>query len=93
MAYYVLLYEYVPDIVERRIPYREAHLALAREWHAEGRLLMAGALSDPIDGAILVFSVETPGEIQPFIDADPYVMAGLVLGFRVRPWAVVVGPQ
>lgn len=92
MSYYVLFYDYVPDIAERRAPYRDAHLALVREWFDAGRLLMAGALTDPLDSAMLVFAVDSPGDIQPFIDQDPYIGAGLVRGFRVRPWTVVVGP-
>jgi uncharacterized protein YciI len=92
MSYYVLFYDYVPDMSERRKPYREAHLALVREWFAAGRLLMAGALTEPLDSAMLVFSVDKPGDVQPFVDQDPYIEAGLVRGFRVRPWTVVVGP-
>ena len=36
--YSLLLYDYVDDIVERRVPFREAHLALVREAHEQGVL-------------------------------------------------------
>lgn len=34
--YSMLLYDVVPDYLERRVPLREAHLKLAREAHARG---------------------------------------------------------
>lgn len=86
----LLLYDYVPDIVERRRPHREAHLALVRRWHGEGRLVMAGALGDPPRGAAFAFSVPGAEEIAAFCAEDPYVTNGLVTERRVEPWSVVV---
>jgi uncharacterized protein len=52
---------------------------------------MAGALGDPPDGALLLFRGDTPEVAEHFARADPYVMRGLVTGWRVRRWNVVVG--
>jgi len=41
--YYLLLYDYGENAVERRAPHRDAHLTLAREWLERGQLLMGGA--------------------------------------------------
>lgn len=43
----ILFYDYVPDIVERRAPHREAHLAAIGAWVADGRVVMGGAIGDP----------------------------------------------
>ena len=56
--YYILFYEVVEDHVTRRAPYREEHLRLLNEAHNRGELVMAGAFSEPVDGAALVFRVE-----------------------------------
>ena len=88
-AHHLLFYDYVPDMLERRTPHREAHLAHAGSWKDDGRILMAGALGDPPHGAAFVFRVEDPSEIERFVDADPYVEAELVTGWRVEPWKVV----
>jgi uncharacterized protein len=90
--YWLLLYDVVDDYVERRAPYRAEHLALATEAFGRGELVMAGALADPADGAVLVFSGETGDAAEEFARADPYVENGLVTSWRVRQWAVVVGP-
>lgn len=86
---HLLLYDYPPDVVERRAPHREAHLALVREWKAAGRLRLAGALGDPPTGGALVFDVDDAAEIDAFLNADPYVQAGVVSAYRVEPWNLV----
>ena len=89
---WVLTYDYVTDILERRGPHRDAHLAAARAAHDDGRLQMAGAVGDPVDGALFVFTGDDPSAAEAFAGGDPYVEAGLVTSWRVRPWNVVVGP-
>jgi uncharacterized protein YciI len=89
--YYILIYKTVDNYVERRAPYREAHLAYAAAAHARGELVLGGALTDPPDSAILVFRVADPDVIKEFARNDPYVKAGLITEWSVRPWAVVIG--
>lgn len=89
--YYLLCYDYVENIVERRTPYREAHLALLRDYVDRGELLLGGAFSDPVDGAALAFKTEDRSRIEAFVSKDPYVINGLVTQWRIRPWTVVVG--
>lgn len=88
--YFALLYDYVPDILERRKPFREEHLGLLRKLHAEGRLVMAGAFQ-PADGALFAFKADAPADVEAFVKADPYVRNGLVTAWRVREWTVAIG--
>ena len=86
----VLEYTLVEDYLERRVALRDEHLGLARAAHGRGELLLAGALPDPYDRALLVWTA--PREIvERFAAADPYVVHGLVSGWTVREWNVVVG--
>jgi uncharacterized protein len=89
--YFLLLYDYVENIVERRAPHREAHLAMVRDYVARSELLLGGAFADPVDGAALVFKVEDRAKVEAFVKGDPYVVNGLVTGWRIRDWTVVVG--
>jgi uncharacterized protein len=91
MPYYALLYEANDDFVARRTPYREEHLQLAREAHHRGELLLAGALGDPVNRALLVF--HSPEPAHAFAQSDPYVRNGLVKRWEVAPWNVVVGGE
>jgi uncharacterized protein YciI len=89
--YYLLLYDVVEDFINRRVPFRQEHLVLADEAHRRGQLVMAGAFSEPVDGAALVFRCSDSVVVEHFAEADPYVREGLVTRWRVRSWNVVVG--
>ncbi len=77
--------------LERRGPFREGHLTPAKEAHARGELLLAGAFADPVDGAALVFVANDRFVAERFARNDPYVTEGLVRDWKVRKWNVVVG--
>jgi uncharacterized protein YciI len=91
MPYFALFYETVDDYVARRGQFRTAHLELARGAYARGELLLAGALADPIDRALLVFRAADKSTVENFARHDPYVTHGLVRRWEVRPWTVVIG--
>ena len=86
----LLFYDYVDDILERRAPFRQAHLALAGQFHERGVLLMAGALTEPVDGAVFVFATDDRSIVKDFVANDPYVREGLVTAWRIRSWNVVL---
>jgi uncharacterized protein len=90
MNYYLLIYHVVDDYVERRTPYREEHLRLAREAHNRGELILGGALAEPMDKAVLVFRSPDKTIIEDFIHNDPYVLHGLVPHWEIRSWNVVI---
>lgn len=89
--HWLLLYDLPDDYLERRGPLRDEHLGLVREAHERGELVMAGAVADPADLAVLVFRGDTPKAAEAFAAGDPYVAHGAVTSWRVRPWNVVVG--
>ena len=91
MPYFALFYETVDDYVAKRTLYRQNHLELARAAHARGELLLAGALTDPVDGALLVFRAPDKTTAESFAAHDPYVLNGLVKKWEVRAWHVVIG--
>jgi uncharacterized protein YciI len=89
--HYILFYDVVNDYVERRVEFREAHLKLAQQAYERNELVLAGALADPVDGAVLVFRGSSPEPAEAFAKADPYVANGLVKEWRVRKWTTVIG--
>lgn len=93
MPYYALFYEAISDFMAQRGAYRNEHLRLAREAHQRGELVLAGALTDPPDAALLVFQGENPAAAEDFARQDPYVTNGLITRWKVRPWTVVVGNE
>lgn len=90
--HYLLFYDVVDDYITRRGPLRPAHLDYARPFVERGELILAGALADPPDAAILLFQAPSPTLAEAFAKADPYVINGLVRRWWVREWTTVVGP-
>lgn len=83
----ILRYEYVDDIVERRAEHRDAHLEAIRRYHADGRIVIAGAVGDPPRSGLIVF--RDAADARAFAESDPYVRAGLVTERTIEPWNVV----
>ena len=89
---YLLRYEYVPDILEKRGPHREEHLGIAQQLADEGKCL-AGGPSGPVPmevptGALFVFADE--GSAKQFVEQDPYIKAGLVTKHVIEEWTVAI---
>lgn len=91
MRMLILEYTLAEDYLQRRTPYRAEHLALLEQAHRAGGLVLAGAMSDPADRALLVWRDVDPATLERFAAGDPYVVNGVVVSWRVRPWNVVVG--
>jgi uncharacterized protein YciI len=94
MGYFVLRYDgVVDDYVNRRAPFRAEHLQLLRDLHERGEVVMAGAVGEQPDGAIIIFRSDSAASAEAFVAVDPYVRNGLVRSWRVQPWNVVVGTE
>ncbi len=89
MNYYLLFYHVVDDYVARRAQFRDEHLRLARAAHERGELILGGALH-PADAALLVFRAADKSVVEDFVQADPYVINGLVKKGEIRPGTVVI---
>jgi uncharacterized protein len=70
---------------------REAHRARLRAPapHAV-QVLLAGPLFEAtgstMAGTLLVVEAESIAEVRRFVDADPYVQAGVYASIDIRPW-------
>jgi uncharacterized protein YciI len=91
VKHFLLQYTFADGYLQRRPQFREAHLKHAWDAHDRGELLLAGALADPVDTGLLVFSTDSPEPAEDFARNDPYVTNGLVTAWRVREWTTVVG--
>ena len=89
--HYLLFYDVCENYAERRKPFRDVHLAHARAAVERGELVLGGALANPLDQAVLLFSGDSPKVAEDFAKADPYVTNGLITKWHVREWTTVVG--
>jgi hypothetical protein len=89
---YLLKYEYIPDVLEKRGPYREAHIGLAKKMIEENKCLSGGPTGEPNmevpTGALFVFTdLESA---KHYAENDPYVENGIVTNYSIQEWNVVV---
>jgi uncharacterized protein YciI len=89
--HYLLFYEVDEDYVSKRAQFRGLHLEKAWKASERGELVLAGALANPIDGAVLLFRGDSPEVAEKFAQADPYVVSGAVKRWYVREWTTVAG--
>lgn len=87
-VHHLLLYEYVPDMAERREPYRAPHRERITTEREAGRLVAAGAFDPPTGGA-LVFKGVDREHVEAFVAGDPYMEAGLITSWRVQRWRLL----
>jgi hypothetical protein len=89
--HYLLFYEVGEDYIARRAEFRNAHLEMAWKASERGELLLAGALDNPADAALLLFKGDSPDVAEKFARADPYVTNGIVKRWYVRECKTVAG--
>jgi uncharacterized protein len=91
LKHYLLFYDVSADYLQRRAEFRAKHLELGWRAHERGELVLGGALTEPVDTALLMFKGDSPRVAEAFAEADPYVLNGLVTRWRVREWTTVIG--
>ena len=89
--FFLLHYDYVDNIVERRAPFRDGHLSHVGAYVERGEVLLGGAYANPVDGATIVFKADQREDVERFVNDDPYFVNGLVKEWHIREWSVVVG--
>ena len=89
---FLLNYKYVPDVLEKRGPYREEHIALANQFIEDGSCLSGGPTGDVgmevPKGALFVFN--DAASAKRYAEGDPYVANGIVTDYWIEEWNVVV---
>jgi uncharacterized protein YciI len=91
--YLVLDYDYThhdAELIAKREPYLKDHLRLCRQAADAGKLLLWGAVGNPIDSGMLIWRGADEEEVRSFIKQDPFVTNGLVRHWRIRPFHVHV---
>jgi uncharacterized protein YciI len=88
---FVVIYRYVPDMESRRTPHREEHLSWLRELAAQGLVVVAGAVQEPLDSAVLVVRGADLHDVRRRLIDDPYAKANLITEVVVRPIGLAVG--
>ena len=77
-----------PDGEAKRKVHRPAHLANLEPLVRQGRVVLAGPLTDKT-GSLIVIEAESLAEAQAFADTDPYTVQGVFARVEVHPFTQV----
>jgi uncharacterized protein len=89
MALFALRYRF-PDDSARRLEVRPRHRAYLEELAARGTVLAAGPFADD-SGALIVYSVAGPDELEAVLADDPYVQADVYGEREIAEWQPFLG--
>lgn len=87
---FALEYTYVPNMAERRVPVRPAHLDYTKSYIEDKSLIAGGAFVPDMEAGLLLFRA-TRNAVEIYAKSDPYVTTGLVTEYKIREWNVAVG--
>lgn len=79
------------DAKDKRPVHRPAHLAHLAPLDRDGRVVLAGPLTDGA-GSLIVVEAESAAEVWDLVGRDPYVVNGVFESVAVHPF-VQVFPQ
>jgi uncharacterized protein YciI len=85
MPKYVLWGTYCEDVLEKRMPYREAHLAGLKQQKETGVLLTIGPTKD-ITHVFGLYEAENEAIVRELIESDPYWQNGIWTAYEVKEW-------
>jgi uncharacterized protein len=78
-----------PEGEAKRKIHRPAHLANLKPLDEQGRVILAGPLTD-MAGSLLVLDFETQEEAERFAHTDPYTVHGIFERVEVHPFMQVL---
>ncbi len=89
---YVILGIDGPEGEAKRKLHRPAHLAHLEPLDAQGRVILAGPLTDK-SGSLIVVEADSMEEVQALASADPYVQFGVFQRIEIHPFLQVFPKQ
>lgn len=85
MAKYVLWGSYCEDALEKRTPYREAHLQGLQSLKDRGTLLALGPTTDNTK-VFGIYEAADADTVRQLVEADPYWQNGIWTEYTVYEW-------
>jgi uncharacterized protein YciI len=85
MAKYVMWGSYCENALEKRTPYREAHLQGLQAQKDAGTLLTLGPTVDNTK-VLGIYEAETEQQVRSWVEGDPYWQNGIWTDFKIHAW-------
>ncbi|OLP19289.1 hypothetical protein BST81_05900 [Leptolyngbya sp. 'hensonii'] len=88
MPKYVMWGSYCQDVLEKRTPFRQAHLDGLAAQKAEGKLITVGPTKD-VTKVFAIYEAEDEATVRQLVESDPYWQNGIWTDYDVKEWIQV----
>lgn len=85
MPKYVLWGRYCEDVLEKRAPYRQAHLDRLAQLKDEGKVITLGPTKD-VTRVFGVYAAATEDAARQLVEDDPYWQNGIWTEYELTEW-------
>lgn len=85
MAKYVMWGSYCENVLEKRAPYREAHLARLAKQKEAGQLITLGPTADT-SMVFGIYEAASEAEVRSLVEGDPYWQNGIWTEYFIKEW-------
>ncbi|MEY2985508.1 MAG: hypothetical protein RLZZ568_2125 [Cyanobacteriota bacterium] len=85
MPKYVLLGTYCDNVLEKRTPFREAHLAGLQTQKQNGVLVTIGPTKDLAE-VFGIYDAPDQATVEKLVESDPYWQNGIWTSYQVKEW-------
>ncbi|MBW4664005.1 MAG: YciI family protein [Chroococcus sp. CMT-3BRIN-NPC107] len=85
MPKYILWGTYCQDVLEKRDPYRKAHLDGLAEQKQAGVLITIGPTKD-VSKVFAIYEAENEATVRQLVEADPYWQNGIWTEYEIKEW-------
>ncbi len=85
MSKYIMWGSYCENVLEKRAPYRQAHLDGLAVQKESGVLVTIGPTKD-LAKVFGIYEAEDEATVRQIVEADPYWQNGIWTEYEVREW-------
>jgi uncharacterized protein len=85
MPKYVMWGSYCADVVEKRAPFRQAHLDGLAKQKESGVLITIGPTQD-LTQVFALYDANDENTVRQLVEADPYWQNGIWIEYQIKEW-------
>lgn len=85
MTKYVMWGSYCENVLEKRAPYRDAHLAGFAKQKEDGILITIGPTQD-LTKIFGIYEAEDEATVRKLVESDPYWQNGIWTEYDIKEW-------
>ncbi|MFN9173023.1 MAG: YciI family protein [Synechocystis sp.] len=85
MPKYILWGTYCDNVIEKRAPFRDAHLEGLKAQKESGVLVTLGPTKD-VTTVLGIYDAPDQATVEKLVEADPYWQNGIWTSYEVKEW-------